>query len=109
MDLSAVGTRIKQVRMAQGITQEVLAEMAEISATHMSVIERGLKAPRLDTFVAIANSLDVSADFLLVDVLSRSLPAVTAELSERINALSPKDQKKAWKILQILTETEEES
>ena len=30
----------------------------------MSVIERGLKVTKLDTFVAIANALDVSADTL---------------------------------------------
>ena len=35
----------------------------------MSVIERGLKVTKLDTFVAIANALDVSADTLLIDVV----------------------------------------
>lgn len=36
----------------------------------MSVIERGVKVPKLDTFVAIANALDVSADTLLIDVVT---------------------------------------
>ena len=40
-----------------------------LSPTHVSVIERGLKVTKLDTFVAIANALDVSADTLLIDVV----------------------------------------
>lgn len=36
--------------------------MVDLSPTHVSVIERGLKAAKLDTFVAIANALEVSAD-----------------------------------------------
>lgn len=62
MDLKAVGQRIKMAREAKGLTQEDLAAMVELSPTHVSVIERGLKAAKLDTFVAIANALEVSAD-----------------------------------------------
>ena len=65
MDLKAVGQRIKMAREAKGLTQEDLAAMVELSPTHVSVIERGLKAAKLDTFVAIANALEVSADSLL--------------------------------------------
>lgn len=60
MDLKAVGQRIKMAREAKGLTQEDLAAMVELSPTHVSVIERGLKAAKLDTFVAIANALEVS-------------------------------------------------
>lgn len=69
MDLKAVGQRIKMAREAKNLTQEDLAALVDLSATHVSVIERGLKVAKLDTFVAIANALEVSADtlFLLPD------------------------------------------
>ena len=73
MDLKAVGQRIKMAREAKGLTQEDLAAMVELSPTHVSVIERGLKAAKLDTFVAIANALEVSADSLLIDVVAHSV------------------------------------
>ena len=63
MDLKAVGQRIKMAREAKGLTQEDLAAMVELSPTHVSVIERGLKAAKLDTFVAIANALEVFCRF----------------------------------------------
>ena len=70
MDLKAVGQRIKSAREAKNLTQEELAALVNLSPTHVSVIERGLKVTKLDTFVAIANALDVSADTLLIDVVA---------------------------------------
>ena len=73
MDLKAVGQRIKAAREAKNLTQEELAGLVNLSPTHVSVIERGLKVTKLDTFIAIANALDVSADTLLIDVVMQIL------------------------------------
>lgn len=91
MDLKAFGQRIKAAREAKNLTQEELAALVNLSTTHVSVIERGLKVTKLDTFVAIANALDVSADSLLIDVVAHSVTGVTNELSEKIEKL-PKDE-----------------
>ncbi len=93
MDLKAVGQRIKAAREAKNLTQEELAALVNLSTTHVSVIERGLKVTKLDTFVAIANALDVSADALLIDVVTHSDTGVTNELSDMIGKL-PKDEQK---------------
>ena len=93
MDLKAVGQRIKAAREAKNPTQEELAALVNLSTTHVSVIERGLKVTKLDTFVAIANALDVSADALLIDVVTHSVTGVTNELSDMIEKL-PKDEQK---------------
>ena len=93
MDLKAVGQRIKAAREAKNLTQEELAALVKLSTTHVSVRERGLKVTKLDTFVAIANALDVSADALLIDVVTHSVTGVTNELSDMIGKL-PKDEQK---------------
>ena len=87
MDLKAVGQRIKDAREAKNLTQEELAALVNLSSTHVSVIERGLKVTKLDTFVAIANALDVSADELLVDVVAHSVTGVSNRLSDKISSL----------------------
>ena len=51
MDLKAVGQRIKAAREAKNLTQEELAALVSLSPTHVSVIERGLKVTKLDTFI----------------------------------------------------------
>ena len=72
MDLKLLGNRIRIAREKKGITQEDLAGRIDISPSHVSVIERGVKAVRADTLVRIANELDVSADYLLQDLVKRS-------------------------------------
>ena len=104
MDLKAVGQRIKDAREAKNLTQEELAALVNLSSTHVSVIERGLKATKLDTFVAIANALDVSADELLVDVVAHSVTGVSNRLSDKISSLPMKEQKKIIKVIQALIE-----
>ena len=104
MDLKAVGQRIKDAREAKNLTQEELASLVNLSSTHVSVIERGLKVTKLDTFVAIANALDVSADELLVDVVAHSVTGVSNRLSDKISSLPMKEQKKIIKVIQALIE-----
>lgn len=108
MDAKAVGTRIKKAREAASLTQEQLAEMVGLSASHISVVERGVKAPRLETFVEIANALGVTADSLLIDVLDHAMEISASELSEQIKRLSPKAQEKTLKVVQVLVECESE-
>ena len=104
MDLKAVGQRIKEAREAKGFTQEDLAAIVDLSPTHVSVIERGLKVAKLDTFVAIANALDVSADSLLIDVVTQSTNRVTNDLSELLMKLPLKEKRKILKAVKILIE-----
>lgn len=106
MDLKAIGARIKETRKIRGLTQEQLAEIGSLSPTHISVIERGLKGPRLETFVQIANALSVTSDSLLLDVLDQSLAVTATELSEKMKHLPPKEQRKVWKVIRALVEDE---
>ena len=100
MDTKAVGQRIKAARERRGLTQEELAALVNISPTHVSVIERGAKTVRMDTFVAIANVLEVSADSLLIDVVDHA----ASELSDAIERLPYEERMRILKAIRILTE-----
>ena len=104
MDQVAIGARIKAARERVHLTQEQLAEIIDISPTHMSVIERGVKTPKLDTFVRIANALGVSTDALLQDVVLPANESILAELSVRIGRLPQKDQERILNAIRALTE-----
>ena len=94
MDSKLVGQRIKSAREAKNLSQEDLAALVDLSPTHISVIERGVKVTKLDTFVAIANALEVSADSLLIDVVEHSVSGVTNELYNMISGLPKKEQRR---------------
>ena len=104
MDLSPIGSRIKAAREKKKITQEELAELLGMSTTHISVIERGVKPPKLETFIRIANVLGVSADYLLMDIIDNPADVVVGELSEIVTKLSPKEKEKALTIVRVLSE-----
>ena len=104
MDQNAIGARIKAARERVHLTQEPLAEIIDISPTHMSVIERGVKTPKLDTFVRIANALGVSTDALLQDVVVPVNDSIMAELSARIGRMPQKDQERILNAIRALTE-----
>ena len=69
MNTKALGERIQIAREERCMTQRELAEAVGCTPQHISAIERGVKTPTLETFVAIANALRVPADVLLQDVL----------------------------------------
>ena len=104
MDAKAVGQRIKTAREKKNLTQEDLAALVDISPTHVSVIERGTKIPRMDTFVAIANVLEVSADSLLVDVVDHATKSVATELSAAIEALPHEERMRVLKVVSVLVD-----
>ncbi len=104
MDLSPIGSRIKAARENKKMTQEDLAALLDMSTTHISVIERGVKPPKLETFIRIANVLGVSSDYLLMDIIDNPADVVAGEISELISKLSQKEKEKALTIIRVLSE-----
>ena len=58
------GDNLSRIRRGADISQEDLAVMASIHRTEISMLERGIRLPRLDTLIKIAASLEVSLDEL---------------------------------------------
>lgn len=65
---SAFGIAIRTLRKAQGLTQELLAEKAELHVNNISFVERGLSAPTLDTICALADALGMKVSELAVEM-----------------------------------------
>ncbi len=60
-----LGVRISQLRMKAGMTQANLAEKAELSIDSISRIERGDRAPSLESLEKIAEGLGIEPAELL--------------------------------------------
>jgi transcriptional regulator with XRE-family HTH domain len=57
-----VGEKIKNLRLAQELTQEELANRADLTKGFISLLERDLQSPSLDTLELILNALDTNAN-----------------------------------------------
>lgn len=64
-DMGVFAERLRQVRVMRNITQEQLAEMADIARTMVGRYETTDQLPALDTLVRIADALGTSTDYLL--------------------------------------------
>ena len=107
MNQKAIGRRIKTARERKRLTQEQLAELIDLSPMHVSVIERGVKPPKLETLVNIANVLDVSADNLLQDVVHNQEKVVSSEAFRLMSQLSKIDQRRVLSALRSYVEESE--
>jgi transcriptional regulator with XRE-family HTH domain len=64
-DLRAIfGARVRALRTSQGLSQEELAERADLHWTFLSGIERGVRNPGLITIGKIAHGLKVDVEVL---------------------------------------------
>lgn len=90
IDYKVVGERLKSARVKKGYTQEVLAELVNLSVTFISRIERGsshINLTRLNQFCEllnitegeILNGASVSAKNYLSDDLSNLLKSCPPE------------------------------
>lgn len=60
-----LGNNIKQLRLDLGLSQEQLAEKANLHRTYIGAVERGERNISLDNIIALAHGLGVSVVNLL--------------------------------------------
>jgi transcriptional regulator with XRE-family HTH domain len=58
--LSSLGAELRELRKARDLTLKQLSQLAGISLSHLSAIERGATNPSIDVLYALAEGLDVT-------------------------------------------------
>lgn len=56
---------LRRARLAKGLTQEGLADASELHRTHISLLEKAKRDPKLTTIAKLADGLDTTPDKLL--------------------------------------------
>ncbi|HET9554306.1 MAG TPA: helix-turn-helix transcriptional regulator [Anaeromyxobacteraceae bacterium] len=64
-----IGARIRALRLAAKLNQEVLADGAGISVSMLSMVERGHRCPHVETLACLALVLGVATGSLIPDEL----------------------------------------
>jgi len=83
LDLHEVGKRIRIIRESKSLTQEQLAEYANVSVSHMRHIEQGKINLSCNSLMGICKALDVSPDSILIGT---SITPLSERVSSVINA-----------------------
>ena len=92
----SLGTQLRSLRLARGLTQTRLAELVgTMNAAFVSDIETGKSMPSYATFIALAQALEVDlntlADIEGSNARAAKHPAITALRNLDIDELNPLD------------------
>lgn len=91
MNLENLGARVRKTRLEKGMTQEKLAEKADISLNFMSLIENG-RNMSVQTLVNIADGLGVSVQYLLYDKVDLEEDVISQQILQDISALNENEK-----------------
>ena len=96
-----IGKRIIKRRKQLGLSQEQLAELADVSPQMISTAERGSKSILSENLYKISKALNVSADYLLSGEITESS---FSEMYKRVLKTPAEMQEKIFQVIDILLE-----
>ena len=102
IDYGKLGLKIKEQRIARGLTQDNLAEKVSCNTSHVSNIENNHTKVSLNVLLAIANVLNTSIDYLLSDQYENTSLALDNEILRALKGLDNEKKEKILKIIQII-------
>jgi len=85
--LTQIGNRIYERRKQLRLTQEELAEKADISTQTISTAELGKKALRPENIVKICIALEISTDYLLLGKVTETDHSLLSDKVSNLNSV----------------------
>ena len=73
-----------------------------MTTNYIGMVERGEKIPSLETFIKIVNTLGVSSDMVLTDVLETGYTVKNSMLNEKLEKLVPEDRNRIYEVIDTL-------
>lgn len=102
LNFERISQKLKEIRIAKGITQEYVADIADVNTSHISNIENNRVKVSLSTLVQICNALDVTVDYILADEYNDTSSAIEQEILKELRLCNTDTQKRILKIIEIL-------
>lgn len=99
---AAFPERLRAAREYRGLTQGKLAEQASLQPSAISHFETGARKPSFDNLRLLADTLDVTTDYLLGRVVDFKDLAGSDTLHRHYNALKDEDRKFAADLISRL-------
>lgn len=105
MDFRRGGQALQRIRKERGLTQEQLAEKADLTSNTVSRIERGQLVPALPTLIDLCNALETGADSILAAYIAVDTPIRWSPLAKKLDGMDREKQDKIETILDCVIKT----
>jgi transcriptional regulator with XRE-family HTH domain len=97
------GKRVRAIRRAARITQEVAAEKAQLNSKYLGEIERGEKKPSFEAILALARALDASpAAFFQFENEEGNEKILRKKIETLISGSSIQQLQRVYRVLNLL-------
>lgn len=106
IDYNKIGAQVKKYRKMREMSQEQLAEAAEISSKHVSGIENGRTKMSVDCLIRIADVLEITPDHLIIDYVKNQQAILDEEWAELVHECTVAEQKKFLKYFRAFVDIE---
>lgn len=101
-----IGKKIRELRKKEGMTQEELADRADVHYTFIGAVERGETNLSLKTFLRVAEALETPVEFFLQSAEGENKSRITEkdiETGKLVHLLRKHDAVEIRKMREIIT------
>lgn len=102
INFQKISAKIKEIRLSQNLTQEYIANMADVNTSHISNIENNRVKISLPTLVHVCNALNTSVDYILADEYNAPSSAIEQEILRELASCPDETKEQILKIIKIL-------
>lgn len=104
IDYTALGKRIASLRRKRRLTQEQLAEMAELSIVYISHIENSRSIPSLETVMKLCAALEITPNELLLGTSQNMTDYLQTEVQQKLMLCTPSERRLVDRFIDLLLE-----
>lgn len=102
LDFSKIGRKIKELRISKNLTQEYVANIADVNTSHISNIENNRVKISLTTLVHVCNALNTTVDYILADEYRDPASSLNQAILYELKKCTPDTKERILKIIRIL-------
>ena len=97
-----IGEKLKKIRLSKNLTQEYVANIADVNTSHISNIENNRVKVSLSTLVQICNALNTTVDYVLAEEYTQPATAIEQEILHELRFCSNETKEQILKIVKAL-------
>lgn len=102
IDYSLVGKRVAEIRKQRKLTQEQLAEKANISSNYLSHIETSRSIPSLETLVDLCEALGTTPDQILLGTTHAKEDYMVSDIAQKLMQCTEYERRIVFHLLDTL-------
>ena len=102
LDFAHIAKKLKNTRIAKNLTQEYVANIADVNVSHISNIENNRVKISLPTLVHVCNALNTTVNYILTDEYDAPASVLEEEILHELHSCSDETKEQILKIVNAL-------